>query len=163
MQICIPTLNKPRLLVLLMVKVPCDYSYSLSTIVCGLECYCREFINGVSSPPIPGCRSNNTCVVSDTSIGQCFVERRTQKESRHYLLKYGCLEVQADGISVENALAGLCNVTTAKGLTVSRCCVQENLCNKHIDIPEPTILSSSTTETPPSGKYTEASYATFNH
>jgi hypothetical protein len=134
-----------------------------SSAVCGLECYCREFINGVSSPPIPGCRSNNTCVVSDTSIGQCFVERRTQKESRHYLLKYGCLEVQADGISVENALAGLCNVTTAKGLTVSRCCVQENLCNKHIDIPEPTILSSSTTETPPSGKYTEASYATFNH
>ena len=143
-----------------MMKVPCDYSYSLSTIVCGLECYCKETINGASSPPIPGCRSNDTCVVSDTSVGQCFVERRNQREGR--LDRYGCLEVLADGISGEKALAGLCNVTTLNGLKVSRCCVQGNLCNIHIDIPEPTILSSPTTilsspttETPPSSKYIE--------
>ena len=120
--------------------LPLDYT--------GLECYCKETINGMT---VSSCE-NETCVVSDTSKGRCYVERRTQESSGLDLLKYDCVEIHADEISAEGVLLNTCNITTHDGLTVFQCCMGEDLCNKNIVLPEPTTRPSLDPSSSPSGK-----------
>ena len=110
-----------------------------------------ETVNGMSMT-VSSCE-NEKCVVSDTSKGRCYIERRTQESSGYDLLKYGCVEIHADEFSAEEYFLNTCNTTTHGGLTVFQCCMEEDLCNKDIVLPEPATRPLLDSSSSPSGKF----------
>ena len=118
-----------------------------------LECFCGEYHNDVHVPgSVPGCSEDGTCSISDTSVGQCYLEIRTFLDTNVVLKYYKCLEIQSTMIDVSLALQDLCNHTSEvvdMKVTDVGCCTHGDFCNRDIVFLEHSTSSSS--EAPPGG------------
>ena len=122
--------------------------------VSGLECYCGQVIGGQPISTTPECRQDNTCTISDTSIGQCSLERTVSNGLE--TLRYTCLEVQSTQFDAGLALTDICNKSTTFADTAQTsnvdCCVYRNYCNhEFVEKPSseetPQIVPSTSTST----------------
>lgn len=121
------------------------YVYTSFSVSRRIDCYCDHSVDGVSRPP-QKCQQN-TCSITDTSIGQCYLERK--KISGHVILDYSCLEIEASQIDSQGALKKICNTSRTDGngdTTDTICCDHIDYCNQHIQFaesPQPTPTAES--------------------
>ena len=116
-----------------------------------MECYCGYFIDGKQAP-LPECRQNNTCTISDNSAGQCYLEKKTLSSGGPVTLKYSCFELLSSQIN-PSALERVCNKSTStadNNVMVSSdivCCSRTNFCNRDIQFVEHASSQSPTAPT----------------
>ena len=126
--------------------------HHLSIPVSSLNCYCGQFINGVRVPDVPECREDNTCSISETSVGQCALEKITNLINGVVIQRYTCLEINAMEIDAVLALNVFCNISSVSADSTETlhvgCCVHVDLCNSDIQFPDESTPQTDSTPSP---------------
>lgn len=124
-----------------------------------LECYCGYFIDGEEVRPNE-CQEDNKCFIPNTSVGQCYLERKIFSDGR-VTKRYTCYEILSSDIN-PLALELTCNrsITDDNPILDVACCNRENYCNRNIQFVEhstppqlpPSVTDDATSD--PRGSYT---------
>ena len=134
----------------------CYYSISFAVVV-SLECYCAYFIDEMEVPSTE-CQQDNKCFIPNTSVGQCYLERKMFSDGS-VTKRYTCHEILSSQID-PSALERTCNrsITDSNPKLDVACCNRENYCNRNIQFVEHPIRPQSVTDdtiSDPRGNYTK--------
>jgi hypothetical protein len=126
---------------------------AVASAVVGLECYCAYFIDEVEFPS-QECQQDNTCIIPNTSVGQCYLERKIFSDGS-VTQRYTCQEILSSQID-PSALEHICNrsVVDKDPRSDVACCSRENYCNRNIQLVEhssPPQTPNSETASAPRG------------
>lgn len=116
--------------------------YTSFSVSGGIECYCAYMVNGEEYSQ-PKCQQN-TCSITDTSISQCYLERKIS--NGNVALVYSCLEIEISQIDPQGVLKKTCNTsrTDSNGDTIDTiCCDHTDKCNQHLQFADSSLPTST--------------------